>query len=125
LKWLGFDPKLLVLELTGGRRQSPKVVVRFRVGYGKLLVESSRVLKPGKHAFLMVGNPVVRGEIVDLAEMTIELASLANLNLVNRTLRNGVNRRANKMGAEHLLFFKKIAKKKIVRKPSSKTGSGD
>jgi hypothetical protein len=107
LKWLGSDPKRLDRELTGGRRQSPKVVERFQEGYSRMLTEASRVLRPGRHIFLMVGNPVVRGKTVDLATMTIEMAEQAGLGLVVRTERVGVNRRANKMGAEHLLFFRK------------------
>jgi SAM-dependent methyltransferase len=107
LQWLGVEPKQLDKELTGGRRQSPDVVKRFEQGYQKMLVEAARILKPGRHAFLMVGNPVVRGQIVDLAEMTVRLSEDAGLGLVARTERRGVNRRANKMGAEHLLFFRK------------------
>lgn len=110
LKWLGADPKELDHELTGGRRQSPDVVARFRDGYGKMLQETTRILRPGRHAFLMVGNPVVRGEKVDLAAMTLDLAERAGLQLVVRAQRTGVNRRANKMGAEHLLFFIKPAR---------------
>jgi len=72
-----------------------------------MLKETHRVLKPGRHAFVMVGNPVVRGELIDLAEMTIDLAGRHGLQLMVRTERKGINRRANKMGAEHLLFFRK------------------
>ena len=118
LQWLGADSKQLDRELTGGRRQSPDVVARFEDGYGKMLRESARVLKPGRHAFLMVGNPVVRGEVVDLAEMTLTLASQAGLELVVRTERQGVNRRANKMGAEHLLFFQKAPSKRTRAEPA-------
>lgn len=107
LQWLNADSKQLDRELTGGRRQSPNVVSRFEDGFGKMLCEAARVLKPGRHAFLMVGNPVVRGEVVDLAEMTLTLASQAGFEPVVRTERQGMNRRANKMGAEHLLFFQK------------------
>lgn len=107
LKWLGVDPKALDRELTGGRRQSPDVVERFRGGYGRMMLEASRVLRPGRHMFLMVGNPVVKGETIDLAEMSLDLAGRAGLELIVRTVRKGVNRRANKMGEEHLLFFKK------------------
>jgi hypothetical protein len=109
LKWLGLDPKALDRTLTGGRRQSPDVVDRFREDYGRMLLEAARVLRPGRYAFLMVGNPVVRGATVDLAAMTIELAHRAGLRLVVQAERKGVNRRANKMGAEHLLFFRKPA----------------
>lgn len=130
LKWLGVDPKQLGKELTGGRRQSPDVVERFKDGYGRMLVETARVLRPGRHAFLMVGNPVVQGEIIDLAEMTIELATLAGLKLVVRTERQGINRRANKMGAEHLLFFAKPSTSRPgraarLRQPTSETRAGE
>ena len=107
LQWLGTDFKRLDRELTGGRRQSKDVVRRFEAGYGQMLRETQRVLRPGRHAFLMVGNPVVRGEIVNLPQMTVRLACEAGLELAARTERHGINRRANKMGAEHLLFFRK------------------
>jgi site-specific DNA-methyltransferase (cytosine-N4-specific) len=124
LKWLGTDPKQLDKELTGGRRQSPDVVRRFREGYAQMLLEASRVLRPHSYAFLMVGNPLVRGKIVDLAAMTMDLADRAGFKLVVRATRNGVNRRANKMGAEHLLFFKKPAPPgKCTHSPQSRTTS--
>lgn len=107
LKWLGANPTELDKVLTGGRRHSPNVVERFRENYGKMLLETARVLRPGRYAFLMVGNPIVRNKTVDLAAMTLDLAENAGLELVVRTERKGVNRRANKMGAEYLLFFKK------------------
>jgi SAM-dependent methyltransferase len=109
LRWLGADPKALDNRLTGGKRQSRDVVARFSVGYSSMLQECARVLKPGGFAFLMVGNPVVRGELVDLAEMTRVLAGQSGFDLVVETTREGVNRRANKMGAEHLLFFERRA----------------
>lgn len=105
LKWLGFDAKILDKQLTGGNRQTADVVARFRSGYTQMLLESARVLRPGRYMFLMVGNPVVKGKKIDLAEMTVELAKAAGLRLVVQTTRKGVNRRANKMGDEHLLFF--------------------
>ena len=112
LQWFGIDSKRLDRELTGGRRQSRDVVQRFEDGYRQMLKETERVLRPGRYAFLMVGNPVVRGEIVNLAEMTLKLACDAGLELAARTERQGVNRRANKMGAEHLLFFHKASGKR-------------
>ena len=107
LQWLGADFKRLDRELTGGRRQSKDVVRRFEDAYGQMLRETQRVLRPGRHAFLMVGNPIVRGEVVNLPQMTVRLACNAGLELAARTERHGINRRANKMGAEHLLFFRK------------------
>ena len=112
LQWFGIDSKQLDRELTGGRRQSRDVVQRFEDGYRQMLKETERVLKPGRHAFLMVGNPIVRGEIVNLAKMTLDLACDAGLELAARTQRQGVNRRANKMGGEHLLFFHKASGKR-------------
>jgi tRNA G10 N-methylase Trm11 len=107
LKWLGEDPRELDGILTGGRRQSPDVVERFRADYSSTLQAIRRVLKPCRMAFVMVGNPVVRGEVVDLARMTCELAGNAGLQHVATALRKGMNRRANKMGAESLLLFEK------------------
>lgn len=107
LQWLGADFKQLDRELTGGRRQSKDVVLRFEGAYRQMLRESQRVLKPGRYAFLMVGSPMVRGRVVDLPQMTIRLANEGGLELAASTQRRGVNRRANKMGAEHLLFFRK------------------
>jgi SAM-dependent methyltransferase len=105
LKWLGIDPKGLDHMLTGGRRQSSDVVQRFEQDYGSMMAEAARVLRPGRHMFLMVGNPLVRGVRVDLAQMSIELGQRAGFSLLARATRKGVNRRANKMGEEHLLFF--------------------
>ena len=105
LKWLGHDPKSLDRALTGGRRQSKDVVERFAADYQLLMKECHRVLKPGKFAFFMVGNPIVKGEKIDLRKMTIDFAESAHLELVAITERVGANRRANKMGSEFLLFF--------------------
>ncbi len=107
LKWLGVDPKNLDRVLTGGRRQSPDVVQRYRHDYALMLQEAFRVLRPGRHLFVMVGNPVVKGSVVDLADMTRALAAEAGFRMVAATMRKGVNRRANKMGEEALLFFQK------------------
>lgn len=107
LKWLGFDPKELDQKLTGGKRQTADVVTRFTDSYKKMLSESFRVLKNGRHIFLLVGDPTVKGEVVDLAQMTKELAEEVGFRFVVEKKRNGVNRRANKMGAETLLFLKK------------------
>ena len=107
LKWLKEDTVKLNRELTGGQRQSKYVVERFEAGFGKMLAETARILKKDGYVFLMVGNPIVRGKVIDLREMTIRLSFNAGLNLFVQTKRKGVNRRANKMGEEFLLFFNK------------------
>lgn len=107
LKWLGADPKALDEQLTGGRRQSPDVVARFREGYGQMFREAHRVLRPGRHLFAMVGNPIVKGKLIDLDAMTTELAVAAGFTPASRATRKGVNRRANKMGDESILFFQR------------------
>ncbi|WP_226655860.1 DNA methyltransferase [Guptibacillus hwajinpoensis] len=107
LGWLGYDSKELDKQLTGGRRQTKDVVERFRDGYRKTIEEAYRVLKANRKMFLMVGNPVVKGEEIDLGVMSKELASEAGFILVVETTRKGVNRRANKMGEEYLMFFEK------------------
>lgn len=107
LTWLGHDPKELDRQLTGGRRQSMDVVKRFKLDFSKMISEAYRVLRPGRHAFLMVGNPVVRGEMIDLAQITIELGKNAGFTLETVAERQGTNRRANKMGNEKLIFLRK------------------
>lgn len=105
LKWMGFDPKELDKSLTGGQRQSKLVLERFLDGYEEMLKEAYRVLREGGTIFLMVGNPLVRGERIDLAKITVELSAKAGFTPLAHTTRQGVNRRANKMGDEDLLFF--------------------
>lgn len=107
LKWLGHDPKALDREITGGKRQSKDVVERFKDGYSKMLGEAHRVLKPNKYLFILVGDPTVKGELIDLSKMTKELAESKGFQIVTEKKRNGINRRANKMGAETILLFQK------------------
>lgn len=107
LKWLGFEPKEIDNKLTGGKRQSKDVVQRFLSDYKQMLTESHRVLKRGRYMFILIGDPTVKGELVDLANMTRSLSREVGFELVAEKKRNGINRRANKMGPETLLFFQK------------------
>lgn len=107
LTWLGEDAKALDKELTGGRRQHRSVVSEFRVGYAGMIEASARALKPSGHMFLLTGDPTVRGEIVDLAAMTIEFAEQAGLELEYQAQRVGKNRRANKMDVETVTIWRK------------------
>lgn len=107
LKWLGVDSRALDRELLGGRRQSRDVIDRFQASYAAVLGEAHRVLRPGRGMFLMVGDPVVRGDLVDLARMTRETASAVGFVQIAETTRLGTNRRANKMAHETLMFFEK------------------
>ncbi len=107
LGWLGHDHKYIDKILTGGKRQSKDVVERFRNDFRMILAESWRVLRPGKTLFLMVGNPTVKGQRIDLCEMTKELALPIGFKLQGLHTRNGINRRANLMGLESLMFFQK------------------
>lgn len=107
LRWLGVDDKDLDRRLLGGKRQSVDVVERFYRTYADVLKEAHRVLRPGRGMFLMVGDPVVRGVVVDLAAMTRELTGSVGFVEITSTTRRGINRRANKMSHETLLFFEK------------------
>jgi len=107
LNWLGYDSKELDMELTGGKRHSKRVVLRFEDDYEKYFIESYRVLKPNGYMFLMVGNPTAHGEKVDLDKMTVEYASKAGFKHITTVIRQGQNRRGNKMGAEYLIFIQK------------------
>ncbi len=108
LKWFGHDPKKLDRVLTGGRRSTKDVVDRFRLGYQKMFFETNRVLRSGGYLFLLIGSPTVKGERIDLAEMSIELAEESGFKLDARASRPGMNRRANLMGEETVLFFSKV-----------------
>lgn len=107
LNWLGYDSKELDSKLTGGKRQGKMVVERFKSDYFDMLRESFRVLKRGKYMFLMVGNPTVRGKIIELDKMTVNICEEIGLNLVHIETRKGQNRRGNKMGDEFLIFLQK------------------
>lgn len=107
LEWLGYSSKELDSEITGGKRHRKDVADRFRIDYEKMIAESYRVLKPGKYAFFMVGNPTANGKIVDLHEMTVEIANQVGYEYVYTAVRKGMNRRGNNMGEEYLEFFRK------------------
>lgn len=107
LNWLGCDSKVLDSELTGGRRHSSKVVEKFAHDYERYFAESFRVLKSNKYMFIMVGNPVSHGQKIPLDQMSVDYAKQAGFNHIVTTVREGKNRRGNKMGEEYLIFLQK------------------
>ncbi len=107
LKWLGYEPKDIDRVLTGGRRQTQTVLSRFSEDYRKMIGSAFRWLKPGGHIFLLVGNPTVHGEIVDLSEMTVRYADSVGFSRVARATRSSKNRRSNQMGDETIWVFQK------------------
>jgi methylase of polypeptide subunit release factors len=107
LNWFGFDSKQLDSEMTGGKRHSSRVVSNFKNDYERYFQESYRVLKPEHYMFLMVGNPVSHGEKIDLCEMTLEYSHKVGLKHITTAIRQGQNRRGNKMGEEYLIFLQK------------------
>lgn len=107
LTWLNQCPKALDAVLTGGQRQRKSVVERFFADYAKMFLEAHRVLKGGKYMFILVGSPTVRGEKIDLTAASIKYAEEAKFRLDTELTRKGVNRRANLMGEESMLFFRK------------------
>lgn len=107
LNWLGYDSKELDSVITGGKRHRKDVAIRFEEDYSLMIKESFRVLRPGRYAFFMVGNPTANGEVVDLHEMTKRLAEEHGYEYVYTETRKGSNRRGNNMGVEYLEFFRK------------------
>jgi SAM-dependent methyltransferase len=107
LSWLGYDYKELDRKLTGGKRQTKDVIDRFRVGFKDMILESFRVLKPHGAFFMLLGNPTVRGKRIDLSQMAQDIALRVGFRLDAIHHREGINRRANLMGLESLLFFRK------------------
>lgn len=107
LQWFGYDIKKLDAALTGEKRHSKQVVSRFAADYEKYFAESYRVLKNSRYMFLMVGNPTAHGERVNLYEMTVTFVQNAGFEHITTAIRQGSNRRGNKMGEEYLVFFYK------------------
>jgi site-specific DNA-methyltransferase (cytosine-N4-specific) len=107
LVWLGHSPKELDNNLTGGRRQLSDIIERFGSGFQQMIHESHRVLKDGGYMFMLVGHPTVRGKKVDLSKMAKGCALESGFLLLVDHQRKGINRRANLMGHENLLFFRK------------------
>lgn len=107
LGWLGYDPKDLDKKLTGGQRHSKKVVDKFIIGYKDMVRECWRVLKPKGNMFLLVGNPTVDGEKIDLISISQAITTETGFSISAMHYRNGINRRANLMGKEGLLFLTK------------------
>lgn len=107
LTWLGACAKTLDANLTGGQRQRKNVVERFNEDYAAMFREAYRVLKRRKYMFVLIGSPTVRGERIDLTDASIKYALEANFKLDTEISRKGINRRANLMGEESILFFRK------------------
>ena len=107
LTWFGESAKMLDANLTGGQRQRKNVVERFNDDYAAMFKEAYRTLKRGKYMFILIGNPTVRGEKIDLAGTSVRCALEAKFKLDTKISRKGVNRRANLMGEESILFFRK------------------
>jgi hypothetical protein len=107
LKWLGHDPRELDRKLTGGVRQSKDVLTRFESGFRGMISECRRILRPQAWLFMLLGNPTVKGNRVDIPRMADELAHEVGFEQAIILQRGNVNRRANLMGREKLLFFKR------------------
>jgi hypothetical protein len=54
-----------------------------------------------------VGNPTIKGDLVDLADITVTRAEAVGFRNTGRTTRSGQNRRSNQMGDEIILVFQK------------------
>lgn len=107
LTWLGYDANALDDVLTGGNRQSRDVVERFEAAFSIALSECRRVLRSRRYAFFLLGTPTVRGRRIDLPHMAKRLATMCGFSVDAEASRRGVNRRANLMGEESLLFLRR------------------
>jgi len=105
LRWLGCDPKKIDAILTGGMRHKKDVVERFSKDFRKTIEECYRVLKSDGIFFMLLGNPTVDGCKIDLSQMAKEFSTSVGFKMASESYREGINRRANLMGKETLLFF--------------------
>ena len=78
-------------------------------GYEVIATDESLLNLDGRDQFALIALGQISSP--DARIKLCERALKAGFELVVRTERHGVNRRANKMGAEHLLFFRKVQDK--------------
>jgi SAM-dependent methyltransferase len=84
-RWLGLDERALRARQLGARgRASAQAVEEWRAGRRAWLAEMARVLAPGGHAVLVVGDGVIGGAAEDAARETASAARAAGLTLLAR-----------------------------------------
>jgi site-specific DNA-methyltransferase (cytosine-N4-specific) len=117
MNWLQFDVKEVQKTEIGSRdkHSSKKLPIdNFISSLKCCFKEVSRVLKPGKHAVIVIGDSVIRGEFFNAKEFTTSIFNDLKMDLVDFSSQNlKENTRmfnptfTNSLKNEHVLIFKK------------------
>ena len=116
IEWLGYDLKTLQDNEIGSRnRHSSKKedISTFEDSLYPCIKEMSRVLKPGKTAVIVIGDSVIRGELIRANTLIEDIASENNFKLIKEmsyklstTSRMFNPKFTNKEKLEYIMFFK-------------------
>ncbi len=107
LRWLGFSDRELDNIIIGGKRQSKDVVERFNKDMQKVFDEMFRVLKNNKLCCVVIGNPVVKGEKIELNKSFVEMAQNSGFKFIKEIKRCKYHTTMGKMKEEFILIFEK------------------
>jgi DNA modification methylase len=107
LLWLGHDPRELDGKLIGGRRQRKDVVERYMEDMNRVFLEMYRVLLPSRYCCVVIGNPVVFGNMIPLNENFVTLGKRAGFRYITELSRRRINMRKGILRDEYILVFRK------------------
>lgn len=122
IQWLGYDLKEVQDNEIGSRnRHSSKKedISTFSKGLSNCLKEMSRVLKPNKLAVIVIGDSVIRGELICASKLIKEIASLNNFEVIreisynlkeNSRMFNPKFTNGDKL--EHVIFLRNMKREK-------------
>src|SRR3989338_4078151 len=108
LRWLGFSDRELNNIIIGGKRQSRDVVQRFSNDMQKVFNEMYRVLKKNKYCCVFIGNPVVKGEKIELNKSFLGIAEKSGFAFIKEIERGKYHTTMGKMKEEFILIFQKL-----------------
>ena len=100
-------PKELDKVIIGGRRSSKDVVERFDIGMQNVFNEMYRVLKKDKYCAVVIGNPVVRGEVIFCNKTFVDQAKVSGFKFIQEVRRGKHRTTMGKMKEEFMLIFQK------------------
>src|SRR5699024_3578211 len=88
MRWLGFEPRQVQEAEIGSRyehssRKAP--IGAFTEKMAPVMAQLGRVLKPSKLAYFVVGDSVLAGQHINMADVYAELGAPAGLHLVAET----------------------------------------
>src|SRR3989344_5515952 len=108
LRWLGFSDRELNNIIIGGKRQSRDVVQRFSNDMQKVFNEMYRVLKKNKYCCVVIGNPVVKGEKIELNKSFLGIAEKSGFAFIKEIERGKYHTTMGKMKEAFILIFQKL-----------------